>query len=93
MNRNLKNQSERSKSSIISHDQFFEHFENLYSNSNGFSSDGAEEDISNIDDNINVEELDCDFTIEEVKKAISARKYDRGSFDSHAKSTYYASTG
>ena len=46
----------------------------LYSNSDGFSNDGVEEDISNIDDNINAEELDCDFTIEEVKKAISALK-------------------
>ena len=64
----------RSKRSTISHDQFFEHFENLYSNSDGFSNDDVEEDISNIDDNINVEELDCDFTIEEVKRAISALK-------------------
>ena len=64
----------RSKSSNISHDQFFEHFENLYSNSDGFINDDVEEDISNIDDNINVEELDCDFTIEEVKRAISALK-------------------
>ena len=60
----------RSKSSTIKHDQYFEHFENLYSNSDGFSNDDVEEDISNIDDNINVEELDCDFTIVEVKRAI-----------------------
>ena len=32
--------------SHISHDQFFEHFENLNSYSNGFSNDDVEEDIS-----------------------------------------------
>ena len=64
----------RSKSSTISHDQFFEHFENLYPNTDGFSNDDVEEDISNIDDTINVEEPDCDFTTEEVKRAISAIK-------------------
>jgi len=71
------NKIKRLKSSTISHDQIFEHFENLYSNSDGFSNDDVEEDISNIDDDINVEELDCEVIIEEVKKANSALKSDR----------------
>ena len=76
MERKSKIKVKLSKSSTctISHGQFFEHFENLYSNSDRFSNDDVDDDISNVDDNIYVEELDCDFTIEEVKKAISALK-------------------
>jgi len=43
-----QNQSQRSKSSTISHDQFFKHFENIYLNCDGFSSADVEEDISSI---------------------------------------------
>ena len=67
-----KYNSKTSTKNDIGVDDFVEHFKNMSSNPHPSSFNSEETD--NLDNNVNVDELDCAFTVDEIVKTISNMK-------------------
>jgi hypothetical protein len=70
----IRNKNKNMKSKL-SKDEFYEYFKNLFSNDEIFENNYIEEQLNNGTNTfINIDELDCDFSYEEVDKAFSTLK-------------------
>ena len=69
-----------SNRSTLTSDEFYEHFKGLYSTENVFANDDTEQELENESYILrNVEQLDCNFSIQEVEKAIGCLKRGKSS--------------
>ena len=83
--RRFKKIRNESKSNTLSKEVFYEHFKHLFSDNNAFTNDFVETQVNDNEfmNNNNVEFLDRQISIEEVKIAISSLKNGKsGSVDS-----------